>query len=452
MEKLPVVLICDDDATFQLAVKHTLKGKFDCKTAYNSDEALAIARRQPVDAVILDVQMRTKDEGLRAIPRLLEQDPNLAIVMSSGLTDFETVLEAMKLGAADYVAKDFEPSALAITLAGVLERRGLRQRREQQNFEAVSNQRQHVLVGESQAMQKLRRTIEKVRASNASVMISGETGTGKEVVARQLRRTLADGTIEPFVAVDSSTIQSTMAESQLFGHEKGAFTGADQAKKGLFEEADGGIIYFDELANMPLEIQAKLLRVIQEREVMRLGSSKALKLEFRVVCATNRDLGAMAKAGRFKDDLLQRLNVIPIELPPLRERREDVPGLVEHFAKKQPVPLSFTRDALETLSRYSWPGNIRELANLVAYVAVLSDGPEIDVADLPPKLRDEARAGAGDGGFYSRVAEFEKKELTREYERVEGNVSRLALELKMDRSHLYTKLRDYGIHAGRAKS
>jgi DNA-binding NtrC family response regulator len=462
MERTPQILICDDDATFHLAVKHSLKSKYECRTAYNGDEAMAIVKNHPVDAMILDVQMRTSDEGLRYIPRFLEIDPEMAIVMSSGLTDFNTVREAMRLGATDYVAKNFDPNELQITIAHVLERRSLLKRHEQQNFEAVSHQRQHILIGETPPIELLRRTIRPVRMN---VVITGETGTGKEVIARQLRRTLSDGTLEPFVAVDSATIQSSTAESQLFGHEKGAFTGADHTKKGIFEEANGGVVYFDEIANMPLEIQAKLLRVLQEKEVTRLGSSRVLALEFRVIAATNKNLEEMARVGQFKDDLLQRLNVIPIELSPLRERRDDIPRLVVHFMEKhlgRSGALTVTDEALDVLRAYSWPGNVRELSNLVGYLTAMTDGTEVDIADLPPKLRDAARAeamaaasltsGASQGSFYDQVADFERKLLVREYEHVEGNVSRLALTLGMDRSHLYSKLREYGIHGGRTRA
>jgi DNA-binding NtrC family response regulator len=439
---LPQVLICDDDPTFHLAVKQCLKGKYACRSAHHSDEAAAILAAHPVDVVLLDVQMRTPDEGLRAIPRLREIDPDVEIVMASGLSDLETIHEAVRKGAHDYVPKDFEPEVLEHALGLAMGRRALRKTNERLSFEAATAQRRHVLVGDSEAIGGLRKVIEKYRASDANVVITGETGTGKEVVARQLRSSLA-----PFVAVDSATIQSSTAESQLFGHEKGAFTGAERTTKGVFEEADGGIVYFDEIANMPLEIQAKLLRVLQEKEVTRLGSSKTIPLRFRVICATNQDLGELVRQGKFKDDLLQRLNVLPIELVPLRERKEDIPGLVAHFANQSGRTLTFTEEALSTLAAYEWPGNVRELGNLVAYVLTMADGPEIDVTDLPPRIRG-ARPAPGPGAagdFYERVAAFERRLLSDEYARLSGNVRRLAMELNMDRSHLYTKLREHGI-------
>lgn len=455
---MPQILICDDDSLFHLALKQSLKGRYECRSAYNVDEASVLLKKHAIDIVLLDIQMRTPDEGLKAIPSFLETDPEVAIIMISGLTDFATVREAMRLGALDYVPKDFNPDDLALTLAQTLERRDLRRRNAQQNFEAVSHQNQQLLIGKSQGIITLRKMIEKMRISSANVVITGETGTGKEVVARQLRRKNPDGSLAPFVAVDSSTIQSTMAESILFGHEKGSFTGAEKMAKGIFEEAAGGVVYFDEIANMPLSIQAKLLRVIQEREVTRLGSTKPISLEFRVICATNRDLESMVAAGEFKEDLLQRLNVLPLNIPPLRERKDDIPLLVEHFLSKQPGEgrLTFTEDAVAALEAYDWPGNIRELANVVAYVATMTEGVEVNVADLPPKIRDaetrraRGRAEKSSGekkSFYEQVAEFEKSVLKREYGESDGNISRLAMTLGMDRSHLYSKLKEYGIHS-----
>jgi two-component system response regulator AtoC len=473
MTRLPQILICDDDSTFHLAVKQSLKGKCESRSAYNSDEAKVILTKNPIDIILLDVEMRTPDEGLNAIKMFRETDPDVLIVMSSGRTDFETVREAMRSGAIDYVVKDSEPETLWHVLHRVLETRKLKLRSEQQNFEVSSHQRQHVLVGESPKIQALRKIIEKVRMSPANVVIHGETGTGKEVVARQLRRSLPDGSLAPFVAVDSSTIQSTTAESLLFGHEKGAFTGAEKATKGIFEEANGGNVYFDEIANMPLDIQAKLLRVIQEKEFVRLGSSKVIQSDFRVICATNRDLDSMVRDGSFKEDLLQRLNVLPIDLSPLRERSEDIPLLVEHFIVRQGGPRSgmrLTEEALNTLKAYPWPGNIRELSNMIAYVATMAESDEVDVADLPPKFRDFSHGGnllshrgsalsktsgpgaSGDSAasqqsFYERVGQFEKELLSAEYRRYDGNISRLALAMGMDRSHLYTKLKEHGIHS-----
>ena len=269
--------------------------------------------------------MRTRNEGLLFIPKILAIDPDISIVMCSLKTDFETVREAMRLGASDFLAKNASREELIYTLSQTIERRTLLQRHSQQTFESLTLQRRHVIIGSGPGVSSLRSKIEKVRNASSNVIITGETGTGKELVARQLRKTLADGSLTPFLAIDSSTIQSSTAESILFGHERGAFTGAEKMTKGLFEEANGGIVYFDEISNMPLNIQSKLLRVIQEKEITRLGSSKVITLDFRVVCATNKDLEHLVKLGEFKDDLLQRLNVIPVQIPTLRETQRGYP-------------------------------------------------------------------------------------------------------------------------------
>ncbi|OFZ21540.1 MAG: hypothetical protein A2X94_05395 [Bdellovibrionales bacterium GWB1_55_8] len=461
MNRLPQILICDDDSLLHLGVKHALKGHCECRSAYNTDEALLILKKQPADVLLLDIQIRTPLEGLEAIAKFRETDADMAIVMLSGVVDYQVVRDAMKLGARDYISKDFEKGDLLHSITRVLEHRRLLQQRQRQNYELAAEQQKQVLVGENSSVQALRRTIERIRQSPANVVITGETGTGKEVIARLLRGTLPDGTLAPFISVDSSTIQSSTAESLLFGHEKGAFTGADRTTKGLFEEAHGGIIYFDEIANMSPEVQVKLLRVLQEKEVTRLGSSRVMQLDFRVVCATNRNLEEMVEKGLFKDDLLQRISVLPIHIPPLRERNDDIPLLVAHFLRKTGEKgLSFSPEALHALKTYKWPGNVRELGNMVAYVTAMIDGTTVELADLPPKFRDTIcsdapglpNTAARATSFYARVAQYEETILREEYHRADGNVSRLALSLAMDRSHLYTKLREYGIHDKRETS
>jgi len=464
-KRLPKILICDDDETYHLALRYLLKDRFELNSAYNSDEAVAILKNHSIDIVLLDVSMRTEDEGLQAIPRLKAIDSDCSIVMSSGNKDFETVREALILGAEDYLPKDSDPEDLLHNLSRLLERRSLKKRQEQLGSEAKRSDSHRNLVGKSQAIQRLRVLIDKVRNSTANVVITGDTGTGKEVVARMLRSSGDKNGVPPFVAIDSSTIQGSMAESILFGHEKGAFTGADQVRKGAFEDADGGIVYFDEIANMPLEIQAKLLRVVQEKEVTRLGSTKVIPLDFRVICATNQNLESLVREGKFKEDLLQRLNVIPVEMPPLKSRREDIPLLADYFAEKNATPkrrIQFTVDALQVLENYSWPGNVRELNNLVAYLTALSDKDLIQVQDLPPKLFQDVPAFdsqsqvvvAGDDPsktVYDRLAAYERQILIAEFKKQNGNISKMALSLGMDRSHLYTKLKTYAIFLKREK-
>ncbi len=460
---LPKVLICDDDQTIHLAIKSVLGKEYDIKSAYNGDEAVAILKKNYVDLVLLDMEMRNDREGLETIPKLLEIQNDVLIIFFSGKTGFECVRSAMKAGAYDYVPKDSGPDELRHVLSKALEHRNLKAKNKKTQHELKTNSKQHVLIGKSAAIEKIRKQVERARQSPAPVVIYGETGTGKEVIARLLRKTHADGCLEPFVAVDSSTIQSSVSESVLFGYEKGAFTGAEKATRGLFEEANEGCVYFDELANMPIEIQNKLLRVIQEKEVLRIGSAKPIALDFRVICATNQDLEQLAKHGKFKDDLYQRLNVLQINIPPLRERQEDIPLLLEHYASTlaNGLPIiKFLPETLEVIQKYPFPGNVRELVNLILYLYSMSEETEISPLDLPPKFRGSASSVPSsesasfadhqtEKNFYKRIEHFEKAILEQEYKRLEGNVSKIAAELGMDRSYLHGKLKNYGIHTAR---
>jgi len=437
--KNPVLLICDDDRMFFDTVKLDFEGEYRCVHAPNSDAAIKLLSEEKVDAILLDVSMRSPTEGLKAIPRILECEPDLPIIMCSGHTQFEIVRDAMRFGALDYFAKSSDISELKQSIARALNQVKI--------TKPKGSSRENLLLGRSPAILNLREKIKKIKIRNFNVLITGEMGSGKEVVARLLRRELEDGSLEPFQAIDSSTIQSSMAESLLFGHEKGAFTGADKASKGMFEEADGGIVYFDEISNMPLEIQAKLLRVLQEKEIKRVGSSKTISVNFRVVAASNQDLNQMVSKGQFKADLLDRINVIPIRLPRLSERKEDIPELTQHFFEKfqAPAGMHFSASALESLMKYDWPGNVRELGNLIAYLVTLSAGQEIQISDLPEKFLKESAATEELHPFHGRKDEFEKKFLEDTYSRMKGNVSKMAEELKISRSHLYEKLKRYGI-------
>ena len=395
----------------------------------------------------------------------------------------------MRRGATDYLLKGAESEDLVLALKRILDRRNLLQRQEQQNFEVASIQKQHQLIGESKPMVELRKIIARVRNTSANILITGETGTGKEVVARLLRRSL-ESSLEPFVAVDSATIQSSTAESSLFGHEKGAFTGADRTTKGIFEEADGGTVYFDEISNMSLGIQSKLLRVLQEREISRLGSSRVKKLEFRVICASNRNLEEMVGNHEFKPDLFQRLNVIPISLCPLRERTEDIPELIDYFVLKKKIDsrIRFKPSAIEALQAYSWPGNVRELENLITYLITMTDSKIIKLQDLPLKFQQNIKdltpksqtffplntmtepsylesylkpscaesptieSSSTESSYFEKVRRYEKALLLSEYHRHKGNISRLAKSIKMNRSHLYLKLKEFEIHSAKLQS
>jgi len=448
------ILVCDDDPLFRKTLALLLRDYGSVTAVQNTNEALELFRSKTFDLVLLDIQMRTPEEGLDALPKIRALDPDLSIIMLSGLRDFDVVRRAMKDGANDYLVKDFEPEEFKITLERALGRRQLEQTSQKRNSEVARNLKRYKLVGESQNIIQLRKHIEKFRNSNANVLIQGETGTGKEIAAHLLRKVDERGNLEPFVAIDSATLHAQTAESMLFGHEKGAFTGAENARKGLFEEADGGAIFFDEVANMPLQIQAKLLRVLQEKEIMRMGSNRSIPLTFRVIAATNRSLETMASRGEFLPDLIQRLNILPLTLSPLRERKEDLPLLVQFFLEeKTGGRIKMTEAAQDAISDYSWPGNVRELSALIDYSLAITDDSQIDVADLHPKILDTAQAKPSSGlGFYEEVSKFEAELLRRAYEKLDGNVSQIALQLGIDRSHLHTKLKLHGIHQAKGRS
>lgn len=451
------LLVCDDEESVRLALKAFLSKDFTVHLSQNCDEALEILKKQSIEMLLLDVNLRWEGEGLEYMPKILALDPALSILMISARREFEVVREAMRQGASDYIDKDSDPQEWLLNLDRAFERRRLFLQSQLSNRElAERDDKEKELIGEDPKIESLRRLIKKVRVSDANVVIFGETGCGKEVVARHLRACDGKGVLKPFVAVDSSTVQSHMAESLLFGHEQGAFTGATEQRKGAFEAADGGTIYFDEISNMSLEIQQKLLRVLQEKEICRLGSNKVISLEFRVVCATNKPLEWLVKEGKFLEDLYQRLNVIPLTVPPLRDRKQDIPLLLDFFLEKNSkngTEISFSKEAIKALVEYKWPGNIRELQNLVAYLAVVSDVEEIGLDDLPPKFSegyvDDKPYGET---FYEKVSQYEKEILQAEYREYGGNVSLMAKKLKMDRSHLYTKLKLYGIHSAKNAS
>jgi DNA-binding NtrC family response regulator len=445
------ILICDDDALSRKTLELGLRDLGALTLTAHADEAMQVMAKKSFDLLILDIQMRTPDEGLVFLPKIRAMDPDLSIIVMSGLKDYKTVREAMKNGANDYLSKDFEAEELKLSVERALAKKDLHILHQQKNGELLHRHSRHPMVGDSVAIQKIKKLIEKFRNTSANILITGEMGSGKEIVARHLRKVLTNGSLEPFVAIDSATLHAQTAESLLFGHERGAFTGADSMKKGLFEEANGGVVFFDEIGNMPLAIQAKLLRVLQEKEITRLGSHRVIELEFRVIAATNRSLEEMVKKGDFLPDLLERIQTLPIHVPALKERKEDLPALVGHFLKrKSGGKASITEDALKVLQSYSWPGNVRELSAMLDYSIAMMEGFEIDVADLHPKLIEKSRdqyLSSSDGkSFYDQIEVHEKEILKKEYERFAGNISQMALGLKMDRSHLHAKLKLHGLH------
>jgi DNA-binding NtrC family response regulator len=445
------VLIVDDERNIQVTLARalTLEG-YVAETAGGGSEALEKIAALPVDVVVMDVKMPDLD-GLTVLQRARAARPDLPIVIMSGHGSIETVRQAFKLGAFDYLEKPItERDKLLVAVRNALALRQLAA----ENAELRREAGQGELLGSGEAMGRLRELIRRAAPSEGRVLVTGENGTGKELVARALhagsRRSAA-----PFVKLNCAAVPAELIESELFGHEKGAFTGAVAARRGKFELADGGTLFLDEVGDMPPAMQAKVLRVLQEGELERVGGQQTLKVDARVLAATNKDLQAEVAAGRFREDLYYRLAVVLVHVPPLRERKEDVPELAARFLEESCQrngrrPMAFAREALAALQGHRWPGNVRELRNLVERMAILCDGPALSAADveavLPGARRPrEERPFREGASFHELVEGAERDIILAALARHDENVTETAKELGLERSHLYKKMRGLGI-------
>src|ERR687898_1104941 len=386
------ILVIDDEEIMREILEALLSREgYDVRLATNAEEGLNFVRSMPFDAVIIDVMMPGMD-GISTLDELKKIDDDLPVLMITAFASVENAIVAMKRGAFDYITKPFKNDEVLVVLRNALAQRRLvaENRALRQNLQAHQN-RFGEIIGRSQRMRQVFDLIIQAAPSRTTILINGESGTGKELVARALHQN-SSRSDRAFITVNSGNLPPDLLESNLFGHVKGAFTGAVYPKKGLFELADRGSIFFDEIGNVPVETQAKLLRVIQEREFMRLGGVETIKVDVRIVAATNVDLRRMMDDGRFREDLYYRLHVITVQLPPLRERRDDIPLLVQHFMEKygeenQKRTLELTPEALDLLMDYEWPGNVRELENVVERATVLSPGPRVEADLIPENVR-----------------------------------------------------------------
>jgi DNA-binding NtrC family response regulator len=434
------ILVIDDEEIMREILEALLSREgYEVRLATNATEGLNLARSMPFDAVIVDVMMPGMD-GISALDELKKIDEELPVLMITAFASVENAIAAMKRGAFDYITKPFKNDEVLVVLRNALAQRRLvaENRALRQNLQARAN-RFGEIIGRSSRMKQVFDLIIQAAPSRTTMLIDGESGTGKELVARSLHQnsTRAD---RAFITVNSGNLPPDLLESNLFGHVKGAFTGAVYPKKGLFELADKGTIFFDEIGNIPLETQAKLLRVIQEREFMRLGGVETIKVDVRIIAATNVDLKRMMEDGRFREDLYYRLHVITVQLPPLRERRDDVPLLVQHFLEKygdenNKRTLELTPEALDLLMDYEWPGNVRELENVIERAVVLSTGPRIDVDLIPDNVRSSRRfqmpqfVVPPEGiSFKDVITDFEKRLIESTLEAA-GGVQKRAAEL-----------------------
>jgi DNA-binding NtrC family response regulator len=395
------VLLVDDERDALDAGRQALqRERYVVDTAGTPGEALDRVRAQSFDVVILDLRM-PEMSGIELLRLVRKLDPDVAVIMVTGYATVETAVEAMKEGAADYLQKPFTPDDLRLSVRRALERQELlRENRELR--ERLGGRAEPAMVGDSPTMREVRRLIERVADTDATILILGESGTGKELVAREIH-TRSRRAAQPLIAVDCAAIPADLLESEFFGHERGAFTGAVRRRKGSFELAHGGTLFLDEVGNMALDLQAKLLRALQEREIQPVGGERRIPVDVRIVAATNRNLTEAVRQGTFRADLYYRLNVVPIQLPPLRERTEDIPLLVRHFLAKYAGKLDRRVDdvdaaAMTVLTSYPWPGNVRELAAAIERAMTLTDGPVLGADAFQHLVVDRAaatrRAGA----------------------------------------------------------
>jgi two-component system nitrogen regulation response regulator NtrX len=444
------LLIVDDEANTlaSLARAFRLAGH-EATVCDNAAKALELAKAQHFDVILSDVVMPGKG-GLALLEDLKAQGVTAPVVMMSGQADIETAVRATRLGALDFLEKPISTEKLLLTVENALKL----QRLETENRQLKQRLGKHEMVWQGAAMQRVMAQVERVAASETRVCILGETGTGKELVARTIHEQSARGG-GAFVTLNCAAVPAELIESELFGHEKGSFTGAAVRHIGKFEQADRGTIFLDEIGDMPLAMQAKLLRVLEEGEVERIGGEKPVTVDVRVVVATHRDLDARVREEQFRQDLFHRVYVFPLVLPPLRERREDIPILVGHFAAQvsaqngwKAVP--FSPDALAALQSYAWPGNVRELRNMVERLMLLATNGEVDLTTVQMALPKGGSSGVkpsfSSGPLADRVEAFEREVILAEIKRSHSNVSLAAKSLGLERSHLYKKAEQLGIN------
>jgi two-component system, NtrC family, nitrogen regulation response regulator NtrX len=443
------LLIVDDEANTLASLSRAFRlAGHEAVVCDSTAKALELAKAQGFDLIMSDVVMPGRD-GLSLLEDLKSQGVVAPVVMMSGQAHIEMAVRATKLGALDFLEKPISTEKLLLTVENALRL----QRLEAENQQLRQRLGKHEIVWRGEAMRRVMTQVERVAASETRVCILGETGTGKELVARTLheRSTRASG---PFVTLNCAAVPAELIESELFGHEKGSFTGAAGRHVGKFEQAERGTIFLDEIGDMPLQMQAKLLRVLEENEVERIGSEKPIRVDVRVLVATHRDLEKQVKEGKFRQDLFHRIYVFPLVLPPLRERREDIPFLVEAFAAQVSAqngwkPIPFTSDAIEALQSHPWPGNVRELRNMVERLMLLAPNGEVDLDTvrlaLPQSVATSTTAVGDTGTLADRVQSFEREVILAELKRHQYNVTSAAKALHLERSHLYKKAEQLGI-------
>ncbi len=444
------ILIVDDETVVRNGISRALKKKgLDVTQAENAQQALALLEAHPVDLVLADIKMPDLD-GIELLKRIRANYPDTQVIMITGYPTIDSAVYCTKLGALDYLVKPFRLDDLdsALNKGGVWSKTNASPVNEDCGIKIDGGRK--FIIGQSPSMKTIYEKISKVAPTDSTVLITGESGTGKELVARAIHAQSKRKNNE-FLAVDCSSLVETLLESELFGHVKGSFTGAAQTKHGFFELANHGTFFFDEISNLSLNIQAKLLRVIQEREFMKVGDHRKIKLDIRIISASNKSLKDAVQSGAFRPDLYYRLSVVPIHLPPLRKRKEDVPLLINHFLQrfcqkiKIPIPeISF--EAMEILKDYAWPGNVRELEHVLERVLILEDCDVIHARDLPAFMTQRQGEFQVFSEEPSTLEELEKKYIRFVLKRTKGKKSKAAEILGINRKTLGLKIRKYGLN------
>ena len=453
---MATVLIVDDEPNIRRMVGALLAGEgYEVREAANGAQGIARADEAEPDAVMLDLMMPGELDGMATLARLRIDHPDSAVIMMSGKATLADAVNATKLGAVNFLEKPLTPEGVLFAIGSALElrqsRRVARELREELGLAGD-------MVGDSPQMLAVRELIDRVAASDARVLITGESGTGKELVASAIHdaSTRRD---KPFIRVNCAAIPRDLVESEMFGHERGSFTGATQARAGRFELAHNGTLFLDEIGDLSLDAQAKLLRAIEAKEIHRVGGNRSIRVDVRIIAATNHDLARAVKDGLFREDLFFRLNVIPVALPPLREREGDVRQLVHHFSllyfkRTGQIPPVWTPQAMQVLERHAWPGNVRELANIVERISIVSPGAEITAdyvravlnpSDNAPPILAEPASSEMTGGLSEVLDAHERRLIQRALDQSRGNVAEAARSLKTDRANLYRRMKRLGL-------
>ena len=452
------VLVVDDKENMLKLFSKILSDGYELSTASDGGRALALVASETFDVVVTDIRMPGAD-GFEVLKAVKARAPSTEVVMMTGYAAVTDAVQAMKQGAYDYLEKPFDPDAAALVIQRAAERKRLKDEAASLRRELEGTFSFHNLVGKSAAMLEVYRLLEQAAQLDITVLLGGETGTGKEVAARAVHYH-SSRKQRRFVPINCGALPPDLVESELFGHARGAFTGAAGAKTGLFEEAEGGTIFLDEIGELPLQTQVKLNRVLQEKEIRRVGDNASVKVNVRVICATHRDLKAESTAGRFREDLFYRLNVFPIRLPPLRSRSEDVPLLATHFLEKYARAFrrevsGFDPDALRGLTAYAWPGNVRELENAVERAVAVAKGSSVTPQDLPPEVSGGRQGPALPPEVLPEaplreVVDLARDRATRDYlialmREYKGNVTKAAERAGMERESLHRLLKKHGL-------